>query len=168
MDHLTNFAFPSKHATQRCCSTRCQRHTCGAATPLRHSYQNRLSGPFLDRLDLRIEVPVIPPAQLAAAPDGETSTTVAARVAVARENALARQGCANAQLSSSGIDQHCSTEPAALALLQKAAAQLAWSGRSYHRVLRVARTIADLAGSDRITPAQMGEAIQLRRGLQPA
>ena len=131
-------------------------------------YQGRLSGPFLDRMDLRIDVPVISPAQLAAAPDGESSGAVATRVATASARALERQGCSNARLAPSDIDQQCRAESAAMALLQKAAARLSWSGRSYHRVLRVARTVADLAGSERITPAQMAEAIQLRRGLQSA
>ena len=131
-------------------------------------YQGRLSGPFLDRMDLRIDVPVISPAQLAAAPDGESSSTVATRVAAATARAVERQGCSNARLAPSDIDQQCRAEVAAMALLQKAAARLSWSGRSYHRVLRVARTVADLAGSERITPAQMAEAIQLRRGLQSA
>ena len=129
-------------------------------------YQGRLSGPFLDRLDLQIEVPVIAPAILAAAPDGESSAVVAQRVAVARERALDRQGCSNARLAPQALDQQALPEAAAMELLQKAAARLGWSGRSYHRVLRVARSIADLAGSREIKPAQMAEAVQLRRGLQ--
>ena len=128
-------------------------------------YQGRLSGPFLDRLDLLVEVPVLAPQALAAAPDGEASAAVAARVAAARQRSLRRQGCCNAQLGPQQLDQHARPEPAALALLQKAATRLAWSGRGYHRVLRVARSIADLAGADTIAPAHMAEAVQLRRGL---
>ncbi|MET0519761.1 MAG: YifB family Mg chelatase-like AAA ATPase [Burkholderiaceae bacterium] len=128
-------------------------------------YQGRLSGPFLDRLDLRIEVPVIAPAELAAAPTGEASAQVAERVARARERALRRQGCSNARLPAQSLDEFTRPEATALLLLHKAAARLAWSGRSYHRVLRVARSIADLAGSEEIGPAQMAEAVQLRRGL---
>ena len=112
---------------------------------------------------------MIPPAQLAGAADGETSANVAEPpVATAQERALARQGCVNAQFTSRGVDQHCEAEPAAQKLLQKVAVQLAWSGPSYHHLLRVARTIADLTDTERITPAQMGEAVQLRRGLQAA
>jgi magnesium chelatase family protein len=128
-------------------------------------YQARLSGPFLDRIDLQIEVPVIAPAELAAAPDGESSACVAMRVAAARERALVRQGCSNARLAPQSLDEHALSDKAAMALLQKAAARLGWSGRSYHRVLRVARSIADLAGSREIGAAQMAEAILLRRGL---
>ena len=129
-------------------------------------YQGRLSGPFLDRIDLQIEVPVVPPAALSAAPDGEGSAVVAQRVGAARERALARQGCSNAQLPPHMLDEHALPDKPAMELLLKAAARLGWSGRSYHRVLRVARSIADLAGSRTIAPAQMAEAVQLRRGLQ--
>ena len=128
-------------------------------------YQGRLSGPFLDRLDLQIEVPMVAPSALAAAADGEPSSSVALRVAAARERQLARQGCSNALLPPQALDQHGLPDKAAMDLLLKAAARLAWSGRSYHRVLRVARSIADLAGSREIGAAQMAEAVQLRRGL---
>jgi magnesium chelatase family protein len=128
-------------------------------------YQGRLSGPFLDRLDLQVEVPVIAPQALADAPDGETSAEVAARVAQAREHALKRQGCSNARLPAQALDAHARADKAAMELLLKAAARLGWSGRSYHRVLRVARSIADLAGSEALGAAQMAEAVQLRRGL---
>ncbi|QPF71955.1 YifB family Mg chelatase-like AAA ATPase [Roseateles sp. DAIF2] len=129
-------------------------------------YQGRLSGPFLDRLDLLVEVPVLPPQTLAAAPDGEPSAAVAARVAKARGLALARQGCSNARLLPAALEQHVRAEPAANTLLQKTAAHLGWSGRGYHRVLRIARTIADLADVPMIAAEHMAEAVQLRRGLQ--
>ncbi len=130
-------------------------------------YQGRLSGPFLDRLDLLVEVPALPPQVLAAAPDGEPSAVVAARVARARALALNRQGCCNARLEGAALDQQARPEPAALALLQRSAEHLAWSARAYHRVLRVARSVADLAGSPGIELAAMAEAVQLRRGLRP-
>lgn len=131
-------------------------------------YQSRLSGPFLDRLDLFVEVPVQPPELLQGAADGEASAVVAERVARARQLALERQGCSNAGLSAAQLDQHAGLEPAAQAFLIKAAQRLSWSARSHHRVLRVARSVADLAGSGRIEVPHLSEAIQYRRGLAPA
>jgi len=162
---LTNFASPAKPAEQRYCTTCCWRLEEIARTVLRHSYQGRLSGPFLDRLDLLVEVPVQAPASLASTPAGEPSRVVAARVALARERALGRQGCSNALLAAQRIEALIRAEAPALALLHKAAAQLGWSARGYHRVLRVARTIADLADSEAVGAAHMAEAVQLRRGL---
>ncbi len=128
-------------------------------------YQGRISGPLLDRIDLMVEVPMLAPQVLAAAAEGEASRNVAARVAAARAVALRRQGCINAQLPSGQLDQHLHLSPEAEALLHKAATRLAWSGRSYHRVLRMARTVADLAGAAQILPAHVSEAIQWRRAL---
>ncbi len=131
-------------------------------------YQGKLSGPLLDRIDLHIEVPSLPAADLLSAPAGEASAAVAERSQAARERALARQGCTNAALQGRAIDTHLPLGEAALALLHKAAARLGWSGRSTHRSLKVARTIADLAGSEHIAPAHVAEAIQYRRVLKEA
>jgi magnesium chelatase family protein len=128
-------------------------------------YQGRLSGPFLDRLDLLIEVPMIPPRELQDLAPGETSAVVAERVAAARDRALARQGVANALLQAQDLAVHAVIDPAAKALLERSAERLGWSARSFHRVLRVARTIADLAGADAIASTHVAEAIQLRRAL---
>lgn len=129
-------------------------------------YQGRLSGPLLDRIDLLVEVPLVPPAVLAGQrASEESSAAVAARVAAARERASQRQGCCNAMLDAAGIEQHAHPQAAALSLLQQAATRLGWSGRGYHRVLKVARSIADLAAADEIGSTHMAEALQLRRGL---
>jgi magnesium chelatase family protein len=128
-------------------------------------YQGRISGPLLDRIDLQVEVPAVAPDTLAATPDGEPTEVIAERVARARDIAIARQGCTNAQLSGPGIDEHCPLDDAASKFLQTAAARLGWSARSYHRVLRMGRTVADLAGSATIQVEHLGEAIQYRRVL---
>lgn len=128
-------------------------------------YQGRISGPLLDRIDLQVEVPAVTPQTLAAAPDGEPSARIAERVVVAQQIAWARQGCLNAQLTGALVDEHCALDEGAVRFLQAAAARLGWSARSYHRVLRMARTIADLAGGGSIQVSHLAEAVQYRRVL---
>jgi magnesium chelatase family protein len=128
-------------------------------------YQGRLSGPLLDRIDLQVEVLAAPVAELLALPEGETSAMVAARVALARERAALRQGGPNARLDVGALDQHCALDEPAARFLRSAADSLGWSGRRVHRCLKVARTIADLAGTDAISAAQVAEALQLQRVL---
>ena len=128
-------------------------------------YQARISGPLLDRIDLHIEVTPLPPEELLQAPAGESSAAIRERVTAARAMALARQGVLNQQLQGQALDAHANAEPAALQLLQNAAAKLGWSARGIHRALRVARSIADLAQSASIGTAHVAEAIQYRRAL---
>ncbi len=128
-------------------------------------YQGRISGPLLDRIDVQVEVPAVAPEALSALPDGEPSAVIALRVAAARERALQRQGCANAALSGDLLDQHGALDAATSKFLQTASARLGWSARSFHRVLRIARSVADLAGSEAITLPHVAEAIQCRRML---
>ena len=128
-------------------------------------YQGRISGPLLDRIDVQVEVPAVAPEALSSAPDGEPSAVVAQRVTAARDRAVARQGVANAMLAGEALDVHCALDDASAKFLQAAAARLGWSARGFHRVLRVARTIADLADSPTLTVGHLAEAIQYRRVL---
>ncbi len=126
-------------------------------------YQGRISGPLLDRIDVQIEVPAVPTEALAAAPDGEPSAVIAARVETARRRAMDRQGGANAALAGDALDLHAVLDAPAAALLQKTAQRLGWSARGFHRVLRVARTVADLDGAAAVRAPHLAEAIQYRR-----
>lgn len=131
-------------------------------------YQSRLSGPLLDRIDVQVEVPAVAPEVLARGADGPCTAEVAARVAQAHERQRQRQGGLNAELSGAMLDEHARPQEAALVFLQGACARLGWSGRAFHRVLKLARTIADLAGQEHVSQAHMAEAIQYRRVLNQA
>ena len=125
-------------------------------------YRGKLSGPLLDRIDLHIEVPALPPNELREARPGEDSATVRARVLAARRRQQDRQGMTNRQLTSTGLDRWCMMGEKEARLLDQAMQRLRLSARAYHRVLRVARTIADLAGSEAIETPHLTEAIGYR------
>lgn len=129
-------------------------------------YRGKLSGPFLDRVDLMIEVPVVAEAELSGRGGGETSAAVRSRVIAAREIQLARQGKPNARLTAEEVDRHCIPDCHGSQLLKQAMTRLNLSARGYHRVLKVARSIADLAGVEHVGGPQVAEAIQYRRGFQ--
>ena len=138
---------------------------CRCSTDAVLRYQGKLSGPLLDRMDLIVEVPAVAPDALLQAPEGPSTTEVAQVVAAAHERALARQGVPNAHLSHDGLDAHLALQPEARAYLLKAGERLGWSGRALHRVVKVARTIADLDARPDVQVAHVAEAVQLRRGL---
>jgi magnesium chelatase family protein len=132
-------------------------------------YQGRLSGPFLDRIDLFCDTPPVTAADLALPPPSEGTTDVAARVAAARDIQKTRFSATdtttrrvNADLSSSQMDEFCQTDEAGRALLTQAATQFSLSARAYHRVLKVARTIADLDQSRHIRRIHLAEALTYR------
>jgi magnesium chelatase family protein len=126
-------------------------------------YRARISGPLLDRIDLHIEVPALREDELIAAASGETSATVRDRVQAARDIQMQRQGKSNAQLGSQEVDAFCAADDAGAALLKQAISRLNLSARAYHRILKIARTIADLAGGGAIKTNHIAEAIQYRR-----
>ena len=126
-------------------------------------YRARISGPLLDRIDLQIEVPALPEADLTNAATGEASALVKARVESARARQLQRQGKPNFLLSTLEIDEYCAVDEAGSQLLKQAITRLDLSARAYHRILKVARTIADLAGAANIATPHIAEAVQYRR-----
>jgi magnesium chelatase family protein len=128
-------------------------------------YRGRISGPLLDRIDLIVDVPRIALAELDSSrgSSDEDSATVRARVAAARDLAMQRAGKPNAALATRELERDCALGGAERALLERAMEKLSLSARAYHRVLRVARTIADLARSERIAREHLAEAVQYRR-----
>jgi magnesium chelatase family protein len=126
-------------------------------------YRGRISGPLADRIDIKLEVPAPREAELVAPVAGETSNLIKARVAQARQIQHERQGKVNALLGTKEIDRYCATDREGDQLLRHALARLLLSARAYHRVLRVARSIADLAEKSSIAAEHVAEAIQYRR-----
>ena len=127
-------------------------------------YRARISGPLLERIDLHVEVPRLPPSALRTdGTAGESSSVVRERVVAARARQQARGGRTNARLDQAGTDAFCRLAPRDSALLERAVESLQLSARSLHRILRVARTIADLAGAETIETPHLTEAIGYRR-----
>ena len=127
------------------------------------AYRRKISGPLLDRIDLHVEVPRLPTKVLRKrGPGGERSDAVRARVESAWQLQIERQGTANARLQGASFEKVCQVDDACWKLLEQAADRFNLSARSHQRVLRVARTIADLAGAKKIAPPQVAEALSLR------
>ena len=139
------------HNTCRCSSTQVQR------------YLSKISGPLLDRIDLHVDVPAVPFDVISRAPEGESSSHIRARVLQAQTYRRKRgQTCQNAQLRSRDLKTHCQMTSEAFKLLKSALQELALSARSYTKILKVSRTIADLSQQETIQPDHLAEAIQYR------
>ena len=131
------------------------------------NYLGRISGPLLDRIDLHIEVPAVKFREMAAALPGETSAQIRERVIAARSLQHARFAAkpkitCNARMGSRELKAHCAMDDATASLLKHAMTEYNLSARAYDRILKVARTIADLAGVENINPDHISEAIQYR------
>ena len=128
-------------------------------------YARRISGPLLDRIDLQLEVPALAPGELQEGPAGESSSQIRARVMQAVDRQLRRQGRCNALLTGAELTRHVALDEAVQRFLLQAAQQFQLSARAMHRVLRVARTVADIEGRDQVDRTALGEAFCYRGSL---
>ncbi len=168
---------PGRKATRLC---RCgylddPGQACGRAPRCAVEYQSKISGPLFDRIDLHVDVPAVTAADLSLPPPSESSADVAARVARARQVQSERvkdlpdgqRPRTNAELDGELLEQMAAPEPAGRKLLTDAAERLKLSARGYHRVLRVARTLADLDGAATVARVHVAEALSYRRIVLP-
>jgi magnesium chelatase family protein len=125
-------------------------------------YRNRISGPLLDRIDIHLEVPAVQYKEMAGEATGEPSEKIRQRVEAARAIQRGRFKHTNARMTPKQIKEHCRLDDECQELLKMAMTELNLSARAYDRILKVSRTIADLAGSDRIQQDHISEAIQYR------
>jgi magnesium chelatase family protein len=142
-------------------------HSCNCGPLAIERYRSRISGPLLDRIDIHLEVPAVAYGDIVGEQSGETSAVIRARVeqarAVQRDRFRDQPGVhANAHMSTRDLRRHCRLSEPVESVLRQAVTRLGLSARAYHRVLKIARTIADLAGAAELTTAHVGEAIQYR------
>lgn len=140
-----------------------KRRTCRCSAGQIERYQNRISGPLLDRIDLFVDVPRLTREELRSDAVAESSAEIRQRVVAARDVQLERQGCSNAVLAGRNLRETCRLQGDSEALFSKAIDRMGLSGRSHDRVLRVSRTIADLAGDKDIAVEHLAEALNYRR-----
>jgi magnesium chelatase family protein len=142
---------------------------CGRGPNCEEIYQSRVSGPLLDRIDISIDLAPVTPSDLSAPASGETTAEVSARVSAARELQIERarkrglSAAVNAALPDAALAEIASPDADGAALLTRAAEQLGFSARAYHRILRLARTLADLEGLDAVKRRHIAEAVSYRR-----
>ena len=141
---------------------------CLCTPPQIQRYRSRLSGPLLDRIDIHLEVPAVKIEELTTTQAGETSAAIKARVSKAHTIQQERFGDKtaiyfNSQMGAKDLKRHCSLDPHGQELLVQATTRLGLSARAYHRILKIARTIADLEASTNIQASHLAEAIQYRR-----
>ena len=145
-------------------------HTCRRGARCAGDYQARISGPLMDRIDLRVEVPAVSAVDLMVPQSGETSEAIAGRVAAARAIQAERYSemkldfLTNAEASNTAIEQVAALDPAGQKLLEEAAHAMKFSARGFHRILKVARTLADLEGVARVGRIHLAESISYRSG----
>lgn len=137
-------------------------HPCSCSAQAVERYQHRISGPFLDRIDLQVEVPKVPYEKLLSNEETESSASIRARVIAARSRQLARQGTINCRLQPATLKKFCQLAPEGQQLLGQAIERFGLSARAYHRTLKLARTIADLEGQENIHTQHLAEALQYR------
>jgi magnesium chelatase family protein len=139
-------------------------HRCECSIEQIRRYRAKISGPLLDRIDLHVEAPRLPAELLTeTSHEGESSHTIQQRVISARQRQLDRSGKSNSLLNPKEVESFCRPDHLGIQLIQEAIRKLGLSARAYHRILKVARTIADLAGSEAITTTEVAEAIGYRR-----
>jgi magnesium chelatase family protein len=142
------------------------RRACTCSPPQVEKYLSRISGPLLDRIDLHVEVPAVPFAQLAEAPPGPTSADLLGDVLKARGRQADRFGRSgpgvNGRMTPRQVRKYCSLKPECTSLLKGAMEELGLSARAHDKILRVARTMADLEGSEAIQPQNIAEAVGFR------
>ncbi len=143
-------------------------HNCTCSQAQIKRYKDKLSGPLLDRIDIHLEVPAVPFKEMTKGREGENSKTIRTRVIAARALQTRRfkghkRTYANSQMSSRDLKKYCLLDPNSLHLLEQGMERLRLSARAYNRILKIARTIADLAGLEQIGPGHIAEALQYRR-----